>query len=95
MEKPVVHFVGSPIFVKHRAYEPHAETYKEYLDENGYYEVARAYVLDHPILGHEDVRTSIIVKKNEDGSFETLNTMYVQASDEFIKEFNDVYWSFK
>lgn len=41
--------------------------------------VAHVWALDHPILGEEYVRTSRIVKTNEDGSFETLNTIYVPA----------------
>lgn len=33
--------------------------------------------IQHPVLGRESVvYTSIVVKKNDDGGFETLNTIY-------------------
>ena len=38
--------------------------------------VASVYALDHPRLGRGTVRTSAVLKINEDGSFETLNTIY-------------------
>jgi|GEM_PF-1994410 len=63
--KPVVHFRGNARF-------------RPYLipttGEEG--EVAHVYALDHPRLGKNDVRTSKIVQKFDDGSFETLNTIY-------------------
>jgi len=34
------------------------------------------YSLNHPILGKDKVTTSIIKYKFDDGSFETLNTIY-------------------
>lgn len=40
-------------------------------------ETALVHALDHPRLGQDIIRTSLIVQKNEDGSFETLNTLYV------------------
>lgn len=40
------------------------------------YEYARVYAMDHPKLGMGPVRTSIIVQKFDDGSFETMNTIY-------------------
>lgn len=40
-------------------------------------ETALVHTIDHPRLGQDIVRTSLIVQKNEDGSFETLNTLYV------------------
>lgn len=39
-------------------------------------ETARVYALDHPRLGCCKVYTSHILKHNEDGSFETMNTIY-------------------
>ena len=38
----------------------------------------RAYVraLNHPRLGNCDAHTSIVLKTFDDGSFETLNTIY-------------------
>ena len=63
MDKPVVHFLGDPAFFDYGG--------------NPEWPVASLYALDHPILGTGPVvHTSVIVKKNEDGSFETLNTIY-------------------
>lgn len=42
--------------------------------------------LDHPKLGHRTVRTSRVVKLNPDGSFETLNTLYVPAVEDSCEE---------
>jgi hypothetical protein len=39
-------------------------------------QMARVYALDHPRLGTQTVRTSKIVATFDDGSFETLNTIY-------------------
>lgn len=61
MEKKIVHFSGSPRFV----------------NVNGDKIVAWVYALDHPRLGMGEVRTSLVVDQKFDGSFETLNTMYV------------------
>ena len=40
-------------------------------------EVASLTTVDHPRLGATSVRTSAIVKHSGDGSFETMNTIYV------------------
>jgi len=64
MIKPVVHYTGKAKF-----YEVEAD--------DGYVgEYARVQGLDHPILGKDSIRTSLVVKKFTDGSFETLNTIY-------------------
>jgi hypothetical protein len=63
MIKPVVHFTGAARFY-------------EVDGEDGSIEYARVYGLDHPILGRDNIRTSIVLKKFSDGSFETLNTIY-------------------
>lgn len=65
MIKPVVHYIGEAIF-----YE---------VDEG--VERARVYGLNHPILGKDDIRTSVVLKKFSDGSFETLNTIYRPLND--------------
>lgn len=62
-EKKVVHFSGQPYF----------ETWEL---ESGPVEVAHVYSLDHPRLGRQHVRTSRVLHKFDDGSFETLNTIY-------------------
>ena len=62
--KKVVHFLGEASF---QPYETHE-------GETG--EVGHVYALDHPRLGKTWVRTSAVVQKFDDGSFETLNTMY-------------------
>jgi hypothetical protein len=63
MIKPVVHFIGDAKF-----YEVDAA--------DGSVEYARVYGIDHPILGRDNIRTSLVVQKFSDGSFETLNTLY-------------------
>ena len=65
MIKPVVYFAGDPYFY-----------FVETVD--GEVEVAKVYGLNHPKLGTGVIRTSVVVKKNDNG-FETLNTIYEQA----------------
>lgn len=47
------------------------------------FHVASCLALNHPRLGKEYVRTSTVIKKNEDGSFETRNTIYVPVDVHF------------
>lgn len=61
--KPTVQFIGEAEFLTAR--NDHEE-----------WEYARVYTLDHPKLGSQWIRTSAIVQKFEDGSFETRNTVY-------------------
>ena len=60
-EKPVVHFVGNVVFDT-SMFEGH--------------EVAHVLAVDHYVWGHDHVRTSTVLKKFDDGSFETRNTLY-------------------
>jgi hypothetical protein len=62
-DKPVVHFTGEACFFN--------------WNEEPDLPVASVNALDHPVWGEDIVRTSLIVRKNDDGSFETLNTLYV------------------
>ena len=65
-EKPEVYFLGEPVF------------------DTGMFpghEVAHVTAMGHPWLGNAVVRTSSVVKKNDDGSFETLNTIYKPLKD--------------
>lgn len=73
IEKPVVHFIG----------EPH------YWMWDAKNEVAGLeVVLDHPRLGAcPNVRTSTVLKKFPDGSFETRNTMYVPATEQMKSDY--------
>ena len=66
IEKPTVHYLGEP----------------EYWMWDSKNEVAGLeVVLDHPRLGScPNVRTSTVLKKFSDGSFETLNTFYKPRS---------------
>ena len=77
MDKPKVRFVGEPVFYTGKLSPMHQKTYGQYADEEGYVEYARVSGLNHPILGSDDIRTSIVLKKHDDGSFETMNTLYV------------------
>ncbi len=76
--KPTVRFLYEPKF--HRIQLTSEELrveFAKFLDDEGCYEKAIVFGLDHPILGRDTIHTSIVVKKNDDGSFETLNTLYV------------------
>jgi len=70
--KPTVHFVEPAQFVE------------VMIDETSeFVQLARVYALDHPRLGEQYIRTSIIIAFNkENGSFETLNTLYVPHKGE-------------
>ncbi len=73
-EKPVVYFVGEAKFHQ-----------RSYMNEEGHdvdYEFATVRALNHPRLGGGYTYTSVIRRKFEDGSFETLNTIYKPASHE-------------
>lgn len=76
--KPIVSFVNTPDFIKVSVTNPDIiASNKKYLDENNEFEYAMVSALNHPIIGRDRIRTSIVLKKNLDGSFETLNTLYV------------------
>lgn len=42
---------------------------------------AVVYALDHPRLGEAKITTSTVLYKSDDGSFETLNTIYKPHND--------------
>lgn len=65
-EKPVVRFTGTVVF--------DSETYPDC-------EVARVTTVDHYVWGSDKVRTSKVLKKFDDGSFETMNTIYKPYTD--------------
>lgn len=78
--KPIVTFTGDAFFIKKYAVTEHyQEKYKEYIDEEGCLTVASVYAINHPVLGQTYVYTSVVVVVNDDGSFETLNTLYKPA----------------
>lgn len=81
-DKPIVHFSGKPEFFKRELVGELRKEYEQYLDAKGCYEKAKVFGLDHPIIGKDLIYTSIVVKKNDDGSFETLNTLYVPDTKE-------------
>ena len=60
--KPVVEYVGEADFHNHAG--------------NPAWPVASVYGINHPFLGTQLIRTSKIVKKHDNGDFETLNTLY-------------------
>lgn len=72
-DKAVVYFIDAPEFWLWR----------------GETEVAGLFaVINHPKLGQcFDVRTSQVLNKFSDGSFETRNTMYVPATKEMYDKF--------
>ena len=77
-EKPIVTFVGEAEFFERTITDEQKELYKQ--DSN---EITQAvvYGLDHPILGTDKITTSIVLYKFDDGSFETLNTIYKPHND--------------
>jgi hypothetical protein len=82
IQKPTVRFLGKPTFRHRWITSPDLlKEYAEYLDAEGCYEKAIVYGLDHPILGRDTIHTSIVIKKHDDGSFETLNTLYVPTEE--------------
>jgi hypothetical protein len=74
MPKPVVHFIkGTP--------------YRETLDDICWF--SYVYALDHPRLGRGVIRTSQVIKEFDDGSFETMNTIYVPVEGEYNEVVSD------
>lgn len=65
-DKPVVYYTGSPRF-----------------DTNMFpgNEVAHVNTVNHYVWGSDKVRTSRVLNKFDDGSFETLNTLYKPYTD--------------
>jgi hypothetical protein len=59
--KPVVYYVGNPRW--------DTEMFPGH-------EVAHVHTVDHYVWGRDIVRTSSVLKKFSDGSFETMNTVY-------------------
>lgn len=81
--KPVVDFIGKVTFTKRIMTVPELlRDYAVHLNADNSYEYANVYAMNHPILGEDLVRTSIVIKKNDDGSFETLNTVYQPVKEE-------------
>ena len=79
--KPTVQYVNGVVFTRHTVTDPDIiNRYKKYLDADNSYEVASTRALDHPKLGCCIINTSIVVKKHADGSFETMNTLYVPVN---------------
>lgn len=64
--KPVVYYTGKPKFFIH--------SYRNI-------EVASVSTVNHPVWGSDDVRTSEILHKFDDGSFETINHLYKPYTD--------------
>lgn len=44
-------------------------------------EIATLFALNHPRLGQNKVTTSLVQYKFDDGSFETLNTIYIPMKE--------------
>lgn len=65
-KKPTVFFIGSPVW-----------------DTTMFagHEVAHVKTVNHYVWGSDNVRTSSVLKKNSDGSFETMNTIYVPYTE--------------
>ena len=77
-QKPIVTFVGEAKFFESTITDVQKELYNYYSNE---IIQAVVYGLDHPILGRDKITTSIVLYKFDDGSFETLNTIYKPQND--------------
>jgi hypothetical protein len=66
--KPVVHFTGEAKFFNYYTQDIEEELTKD--------TVARVNATDHYVWGKDVVRTSVVLQKFSDGSFETMNTVY-------------------
>lgn len=66
--KPIVHFTGEALFFNYYTHELEDNLTKD--------TVARVNAVDHYVWGKDSVRTSVVLKKFSDGSFETMNTVY-------------------
>ena len=66
--KPVVHFINEATFFNYYTHELEDNLTKD--------TVARVDAVDHYVWGKDSVRTSVVLKKFSDGSFETMNTVY-------------------
>lgn len=77
-QKPIVSFTGEVEFFSVFIRDEDKEELE--LDTNEVI-VAGVYVINHPKLGRGKIRTSVVVKRNYDGSFETLNTIYKPHND--------------
>lgn len=69
MTKPVVHYIGDAEFF-------------DLEDEEGAFTFGRVFGVDHPHLGRGIIRTSEVLQKFDDGSFETRNTIYKPVKNE-------------
>ena len=70
--KPVVRYTGEAKFFNYYTNE-----LEEVLTKDT---VAKVKALDHPVWGADIVRTSVVLQKFSDGSFETMNTVYRPAA---------------
>lgn len=66
IDKPVVYYTGNATF-----------------DTNMFpgHEVAHVKTVNHYVWGSDQVRTSSVLNKFDDGSFETMNTLYKPYTD--------------
>jgi len=55
----------------------------EYFNNNEFLtgEIAKVFALNHPKLGQTKVTTSLVQYKFDDGSFETLNSIYIPMKE--------------
>lgn len=72
--KPVVHYIGNALFFNYYTNELEDELTKD--------TVARVNAINHPVWGKDTVRTSVVLKKFSEGSFETMNTVYRPLKDD-------------
>ena len=81
MIKPVVHFTGKPVFISIDI-SSYGDEYAAYMDQNGYGKKALVFGIDHPKVGTDVITTSLVISIFNDGSFETMNTVYVPLKEQ-------------
>jgi hypothetical protein len=81
MIKPVVYFEGVPVF---QAVDVslYGDEYAAYMDKDGCAKRAVVFGIDHPKIGTGVIRTSVVINIFNDGSFETMNTVYVPLKEQ-------------
>lgn len=78
--KKTVNFIGEAGFFSVEPNEYDKTEFAEHLVD-GKLILARVYAINHPKLGRQIVRTSVVVKRYKNGNFDTLNTKYKKVLD--------------
>ncbi len=78
MTKKTVNFIGDAEFYSYEGVIP--VDLQQYAVD-GRLILGWVYAINHPRLGRQNVRTSVVIKRYKNGNFETLNTKYKKVVD--------------